>query len=148
MATRETQRKAIRSAEEICRRGEARLTPLRRHVLELVLASPRPPTTYEILDRLRPIDSSATAAGVYRSLEFLASHGLVHRLKSTKTFVACAMPEHAHPSQMLICRRCGTAIEAEDPHVASATETLSRRLGFDLDRGTVELTGICAICRN
>lgn len=107
MATRETRRKAIRSAEEICRRVGARLTPLRRHVLELVLASPRPPTAYEILDRLRPIDASATATGVYRSLEFLAAHGLVHRLESTKAFVACAMPEHAHPSQMLICRRCG-----------------------------------------
>jgi Fur family zinc uptake transcriptional regulator len=148
MVTRKTREKAIRSAEEICRRAGARLTPLRRRVLELVLASTRPPTAYEILGRLRPTDSSATPAGVYRSLEFLADQGLVHRLESTKTFVACAMPDHAHPSQMLICRRCGTVVEAEDPRVASAAESLGRRLGFALDRRTVELTGVCATCRN
>ena len=147
MATRKTHGKAIRSAEEICRRAGARLTPLRRRVLELVLASSRPPTAYEILDHLRPSDSSATPAGVYRSLEFLADRGLVHRLESTKAFVACTMPDHQHPSQMLICRRCGTAVEAEDPRVASAAVNLSRRLGFALDRRTVELTGVCATCR-
>jgi Fur family zinc uptake transcriptional regulator len=147
MVMRRNHGKAIRSAEEICRRAGARLTPLRRRVLQLVLASSRPPTAYEILDQLRPTDSSATPAGVYRSLEFLADHGLVHRLESTKTFVACAIPDHAHPSQMLICRRCGTAVEAEDPRVASAAENLSRRLGFALDRRTVELTGVCATCR-
>jgi Fur family transcriptional regulator, zinc uptake regulator len=148
MATRKDQEKAIRSAEEVCRRAGARLTLLRRRVLELVLTSSRPPSAYEILDRLRPLDASATPAGVYRSLEFLADHGLVHRLESTKTFVACAMPDHAHPSQMLICRRCGTAVEAEDPRVASAAEKLGRRLGFALDRRTVELTGLCAICQD
>jgi Fur family zinc uptake transcriptional regulator len=48
---------------------------------------------------------------------------------------------------MLICRRCGTVVEAEDSRVASAAENLGRRLGFALDRRTVELTGVCASCR-
>jgi Fur family zinc uptake transcriptional regulator len=147
MTLHKNHRRAVRSAEEICRRDGARLTPLRRHVLDLVLAASRPPTAYEILDQLRKLDSAATPAGVYRSLEFLADHGLVHRLESAKAFVACAMPDHVHPSQMLICRRCGTAIEAEDAGIASATEKLGRRLGFALDRRTVELTGFCATCR-
>jgi Fur family zinc uptake transcriptional regulator len=147
MAIRKAHEKALRAAEELCRRTGARLTPLRRRVLQLVLASSRPPTAYEILDQLRPLDASATPAGVYRSLEFLAAQGLVHRIESTKAFVACAMPEHAHPSQMLVCRSCGTVIEAEDPRVASATEKLSHSLGFALDHNTVELTGVCATCR-
>jgi Fur family zinc uptake transcriptional regulator len=148
MTTRKIREKAIRAAEEICGRAGARLTPLRRRILELVLASPHPLTAYEILAELRPLDSSATPAGVYRSLDFLMDHGLVHRLESTKQFVACAMPAHAHPSQILICRRCGTAVEAEDPRVASATENLGRRLHFALDHRTVELTGVCATCRH
>jgi Cobalamin synthesis protein cobW C-terminal domain len=37
--------------------------------------------------------------------------------------------------------------EAEDKRVAAATESLGHRLGFALDHRTVELTGICAICR-
>jgi Fur family transcriptional regulator, zinc uptake regulator len=124
-----------------------RLTRLRRNVLMLVLSAQRPLTAYEILDLLRPKDPAATPAGVYRSLDFLTELGLVHRIDSAKSFIACAMPDHAHPSQMLVCRRCGTAVETEDPGVASATESLGRRLGFALDRNTIEFVGLCPSCR-
>jgi Fur family zinc uptake transcriptional regulator len=57
------------------------------------------------------------------------------------------MPNHAHPGQMLVCRRCGTAIETEDSQMAKAAESLGRRLGFALDRRTMKLTGLCSSCR-
>lgn len=138
--------KSLHAAEEICRRTAARLTPQRRMVLEVVLSAKTPLTAYEVLDRLRPRDNSVTPASVYRSLEFLIEHGLVHRIESTKTFVGCTMPEHEHPNQLLVCRQCGTTIEAEDHDLADAAEHLSRRLGFSLDRKTVELVGICSAC--
>ena len=134
-------------AEEICRRVGARLTRLRRNVFMLVFSAERPLTAYEILDLLRPDDPSATPAGVYRSLDFLTELGLVHRIESAKSFIACAMPDHSHPSQMLVCRRCGTVVETEDSGVAKATESLGRRLGFALDRSTVEFVGLCSSCR-
>lgn len=108
----------------------ARLTGLRRNVLMVVLSAERPLTAYEIPDLLRPKDFSATTAGVYRSLDFLTELGLVHRIESAKSFIACAMPDHAHPSRLLVCRRCGTVVETEDSRVARATDTLGRRLGF------------------
>ncbi len=139
---------ALHTAEEICRRSGGRLTRLRRGVLVLVLSAKRPLTAYEILDLLRPGDAAATPAGVYRSLDFLTAHGLVHRIESSKAFIACALPDHAHPSQLLVCRRCGTAVETEDTGVAEAAEKLGRRLGFALDRSTMELTGLCPSCRD
>jgi Fur family zinc uptake transcriptional regulator len=147
MPTRDDCAIALQSAEEFCRRIGARLTPLRRNVLMLVLSAELPLTAYEILDLLRPKDSSATPAGVYRSLDFLTELGLVHRIDSTKSFIACAMPDHAHPSQMLVCRRCGTVVETEDSQVAQATESLGRRLGFALDHNTIEFVGLCSSCR-
>jgi Fur family zinc uptake transcriptional regulator len=138
---------SLQSAEELCRRMGARLTRSRRDVLLSVLAAERPLTAYEILDLLRTKDPSATPAGVYRSLDFLTELGLVHRIDSAKSFIACAMPDHAHPSQMLVCRRCGTVVETEDPGVARATESLGRRLGFALDRNTIEFVGLCPSCR-
>ena len=134
-------------AEEICRRAGVRLTRLRRNVFIRVLSAEHPLTAYEILDLLRPGDPSATPAGVYRSLDFLTELGLVHRIESAKSFIACAMPDHTHPSQMLVCRRCGTVVETEDSGVAKATESLGRRLGFALDRSTVEFVGLCSSCR-
>jgi Fur family zinc uptake transcriptional regulator len=48
---------------------------------------------------------------------------------------------------MLVCRRCGTVVETEDSQVAKATESLGRRLGFALDRNTMEFVGLCSSCR-
>jgi Fur family zinc uptake transcriptional regulator len=147
MPTRHDYIRALQSAEEICRRMGGRLTRLRQTVFMLVLCAERPLTAYEILDLLRPKDPSATPAGVYRSLDFLTELGLVHRIESAKSFIACAMPDHAHPSQMLVCRRCGTVVETEDSRVARAMENLGRRLGFALDRNTMEFVGLCSSCR-
>jgi Fur family transcriptional regulator, zinc uptake regulator len=148
MADRDPHTEALHSAEAVCRQSGARLTRLRRDVLAILLRAERPLTAYEILDLLRPADRAATPTGVYRSLDFLTAHRLAHRIESSKAFVACVFPEHAHPSQMLVCRRCGTAVETEDSRVAEAAENLGRRLGFTLDRGALELTGLCPSCQH
>ncbi len=134
--------------EAICRIRGGRLTRQRRAVLAKLLAATRPMTAYEILDALRPEDAAATPASVYRSLDFLMEHGVAHRLETTKSFVACEHPDHAHAVQFLICRQCGTVVETEDRRVESATAQLSHRLGFALDQRTVELTGTCATCQD
>ena len=133
-------------------RATPRLTPLRQRVLDIVCAATHPVSAYEILDLLRPQDASATPAGVYRSLEFLMRNGLAHRLETTKAFVACAMPHHSHDnlghtSQFLVCRTCGLAIEAQDAGLMAAVTALANRHGFDVARGTVEISGLCATCQ-
>jgi len=133
--------------DAICRRRGGRMTRQRRAVVEKLLAGKRPFSAYELLDLLRPDDASATPASVYRCLDFLVEHGVVHRLETTRSFVACGHPDHPHSVQFLICRQCGTVVEAEDKRVAAATENLGHRLGFALDQRTVELTGVCATCR-
>lgn len=147
MVNQASQLQALHAAEAVCRQSGARLTRLRRNVLGLLVAAERPLTAYEILELLRPAERAATPAGVYRSLDFLTAQGLAHRIESSKAFVVCVFPEHEHPSQMLVCRRCGTAVETEDSRVAEAAENLGRRLGFMLDRGALELTGLCPSCQ-
>lgn len=83
----------------------ARLTRLRGNVLMVVLSVERPLTADEILDVLGPKDPSATRAVVYRSLDFLTALGWVHRIESAKSFIAGAIPDRLHPSQLLVCRR-------------------------------------------
>ncbi len=133
--------------EAMCRARGGRLTRQRRAVLARLLAATRPMSAYELLELLRPDDGSATPASVYRSLDFLMQHGLAHRLETTRSFVACGHPDHAHAVQFLICRQCGTVVEAEDKRVEAATRSLGQRLGFALDQRTVELTGTCATCQ-
>lgn len=133
--------------EAILRARGGRLTRQRRAVLAKLLAARRPMTAYELLDALRPDDAAATPASIYRSLDFLLQHGVAHRLETTRAFVACEHPDHAHAVQFLICRECGTVVEAEDTRVEAATAQLGQRLGFALDQRTVELTGTCATCQ-
>ena len=138
----------LESAEKICRAQGGRLTPQRRAVLTKLFGTGRPATAYELLDLVKPEDASITPASIYRSLDFLVEMGLVHRLDSTRSFVACDHPDHPHTGQFLICRECGTVVEAEDKRIARATEDLGERHGFTLDHRTVELTGLCGTCRS
>ncbi len=133
--------------EAICRQRGGRLTRQRRAVLAKLVSAARPISAYELVDVLRPEDPALTPASVYRSLDFLLEYGLAHRLETTRSFIACEHPDHAHAVQFLICRQCGTVVEAEDKRVESATKSLSQRLGFALDQRTVELTGTCATCQ-
>ena len=139
--------KALDDMEAVCRTRGERLTPQRRTVLEALMVARRPLSAYELRDLLLPHDPSITPASVYRSLGFLMENNFVHRLETTRSFVACGHPDHAHAVQFLICRACGTVVETEDSRVEAATASLGTRLGFEVDHRTVELTGICADCR-
>lgn len=132
--------------EALCRQRGGRMTRQRRAVLGRLLAARRPLSAYELRDMLHPEDPSTTPASVYRCLGFLLGHGLVHRLETTRSFIACGHPDHPHAGQFLICRQCGAVIEAEDKRLAAATESLGQRLGFALDHPIVELVGTCATC--
>lgn len=137
----------FKEAEALCRARGGQLTPQRRAVLSKLLAARRPVTAYDLVDLVRPDSAAITPASVYRSLDFLVEVGLVHRLDTTRSFVACEHPDHPHAGQFLICRACGTVVETEDKRIAKATEHLGERYGYVLDQRTVELTGLCVVCR-
>lgn len=138
----------LEEAETLCRTRGGRFTPQRRAVLNKLLVARRPVTAYELLDLVRPEDAAITPASIYRSLDFLVEMGLVHRLDSTRSFIACDRPDRPHAGQFLICRTCGTVVEAQDKRIVRATEDLGERHGFVLDHRTVELTGVCGACRS
>ena len=141
------QQRTLERLETLCRARGQRLTRQRRAVLLTLLTEARALSAYEVLARLRPQDGRSTPTGVYRALESLIHAGVVHRLESTRSFILCEHPEAPHTGQLLICRACGQVVEAEDPRVAAATGRLGERLGFSLDPGVVELTGVCGRCR-
>ncbi len=104
----------LQEAEAACLRRGAKLTPLRRQVLELILEAEAPVGAYALLDRLKADRPGAAPPTVYRALDFLLEHGLVHKVERLNAFIGCAEAghgqahDHGHPHQFLICRRCGT----------------------------------------
>jgi len=139
--------RALDRAVAVCRRRGARLTKLRRRVLELIWRGHRPVGANDILDALRRERRGAAPPTVYRALDFLAGHGLVHRIESRNCFVGCSDPEHPHGGQFLICTSCGAAAEINDARVDAAIRDSAREAGFAVRRRTVEVDGLCPHCR-
>ncbi len=144
--------RALKEAEQACLRRGAQLTPLRRQVLDLVLQSDAPVGAYALLDRLKADRPGAAPPTVYRALDFLLEHGLIHKVERLNAFIGCAEAghghahDHAHPHQFLICRTCGATAEIADHAVSHAIESAAARAGFTPGRITVEIEGTCARC--
>jgi Fur family transcriptional regulator, zinc uptake regulator len=138
---------AIMHAEGLCAARGQRLTPMRRQVLEALLASHKPLGAYEIIERLAHHGRLAPIT-VYRALDFLRDNGLVHRIESRNAFIACV---HNHdtgdPVVFLICENCGAVGEAASAAVADTIRTASRAAGFTPKTPVIEISGVCAHCK-
>ena len=139
---------ALDRAAVLCSRRGARLTTLRRRVLELVWQGHSAVKAYELLAELDHGGSAAKPPTVYRALDFLIAHGLVHRLESMNAFVGCPEPEAPHDGQFLICNACGTVSEFAAPAIHTAIAGQAADLDFAIGQQTIEVRGICRFCRS
>ena len=138
---------ALAAAENKCTARGVRLTAQRRRVLELIWRSHAPVGAYTLLDRLREVGIRAQPPTVYRAIEFLVEHGLIHRIESLNAYVGCAEPAESHVGQFLICTGCRSAAELDDPGIGTAIAARAREIGFSVSRATVEIAGLCPNCR-
>lgn len=138
---------ALDAAMALCERRGARLTPLRRRVLELVWRGHAAVGAYEILENLRGERGAVTPPTVYRALDFLIAHGLVHRLASLNAYIGCPAPQRRHVGQFMTCRTCHETVEATDDGPADAVAESARRADFSVERVAIEVQGQCAACR-
>jgi Fur family zinc uptake transcriptional regulator len=115
-------------------------------VLELVWQDHAAVKAYDLL---RALDTGATTAKpptVYRALDFLIEHGLVHRLESLNAYVGCPQPARDHKGGFMICEVCGRVSEFDAGVASEAIAANAHRDGFRIRRQTVELRGVCAAC--
>ena len=136
---------AVTAAEARISASEARLTPLRRRVLELVCESHSPVGAYDVLARLGG-ERKAAPPTVYRALDFLMEHGLIHRINSLNAYVACFGPHRPHDACLFICERCRTVEESDAPALRRAIDREASDTGFNVRRQTIEISGLCRAC--
>ncbi|MDP3262601.1 MAG: Fur family transcriptional regulator [Tabrizicola sp.] len=138
---------ALTRAEAICAEAGARMTPVRRRVLEILLEEHRALGAYDVLNRLAAEGFGNQPPVVYRALDFLVDQGLAHRIQRLNAFTACMHPGEAHQPVFLICRTCSTVAEAEAAPVRKALDVAAKGLGFAIEGSTVEAIGLCPACR-
>ena len=139
---------AISHAEAVCAQHAQRLTVPRRQVLEVLAASHKPLGAYEIIDRIARKKARPAPITIYRALEFLMKHGLVHRIESRNAYLACT---HNHDSGALVaflmCDTCGAAGEASTDAMTQVLAAAAKKAGFRPTMSVIEITGTCAHCR-
>ena len=136
---------ALAQANQICASRGARLTPLRRRVLELLLKNKVPAKAYDLMARLDK-DAPAKPPTVYRALSFLLEQGLAHKIESLDAYVACGHQAHGHVAIFLICDHCQSATELHSEEAVKSLMTATAKSEFGLREVIVELKGSCKEC--
>ena len=138
---------AVAAAEARIGATAAKLTPVRRRVLELICASHLPVGAYQLMDQLGGAKQRAAPPTVYRALDFLMAHGLIYRINSLNAYVACFGPHRPHDACLLICEKCRTVEEIEAEGLKRTIHRKASDAGFEVSGQTIEATGLCRTCR-
>ena len=140
---------ALHRAKILCDERRARLTPIREAVFKTIWTSHRPLGAYDIVDRLT-LDTSPVKRilppTVYRSIEFLLEHGLIHRLASLNAYIGCPFPGSDHDDVFLICRECGSTAECSADYLNTAVTQTAERANFQVESQVIEIVGLCPEC--
>ena len=139
-------RELLARAEATCARSSARLTPLRRKVLQSVAESHHASGAYDIIERLARTGPRPAPISIYRALEFLLEQDLVHKIESRNAFVACTHGEHKSDAVMLICEDCGIVAEMDAGDAISDLTARAATMGFASSTTVVEISGCCGEC--
>ena len=141
----------LEEAEAQCQRRGVRLTDKRKQIFSRLITSGKALSAYELVDYYHDeYGENIPAMSVYRILEFLESENLVHKLSSSKKYIACSHIDcdHAHQTpQFLICQKCSRVKEvAINPSFFDSLKKDIDTSGFQLLNTQIELNCICQSC--
>jgi Fur family transcriptional regulator, zinc uptake regulator len=138
----------LAKADALAGKRGARLTPVRRRALEILLEAHRAMGAYEVLERLGAEGFGRQPPVAYRALDFLVEQGFAHRIRRLNAFTACMHPGEAHHAAFLICKVCDAVAEAPAGAARAALEAAAETLGFVIERSNIEAVGTCPACRD
>jgi Fur family zinc uptake transcriptional regulator len=126
---------------------EPKLTKNQSLVLEVLESHQNPLSAYSILEQLADAGLRAPPQ-VYRALEKLIDCGLIHKLESINSYVAC---QHRHcgshqVTSFAICDSCDRVSEIIDVEFESKLHGLAEKVGLKPKHSTVEIHGLCEDC--
>lgn len=137
---------ALKQAEMVCENKGIRFTEIRKKILAMVWQNHGAAKAYDILDKLRQKDISTKPPTVYRALDFLMEHNLIHKLNSLNAYVGCSHPLEPCACYFLICYICGHVHECCNETITSAILETTHHYQFKAKHVTLEIEGKCQQC--
>lgn len=142
-----THHEALEIAQIKATESGARWTETRTQVYHALLMAQRPVTAYELLDIVsEKYKRSTKPASIYRSLDALMELGVIARIESANSYIACQNPELSHQHVFLICDQCGDVEEIADHGISKQLLKEASERGFHANRQVLELHGSCSGC--
>ena len=138
----------IARAERTCERRGSKLTGQRRDILACVAQGHSAVGAYDIIERMAKQGTRPAPITVYRALDFLLAHGLVHKIESRNAFVACSHAHEGQPAALLICEGCGTVAELDAPEIFESIAGKAVAQNFTPHHTLIEMSGTCKTCRS
>lgn len=135
------QKALLAFAEFRARQQGQRWTDTRVQVYEALLGAGAPVTAYQLVEQL-----AVKPTSVYRSLDALMGLGLIAKIESLNTFIACQHPDHDHQHVFLVCKRCGMIDEIADHGISRKITQDAASKGFKAQRQILEVHGDCQDC--
>lgn len=134
---------ALRKAQDRCTSRKVRLTAIRHEIFRYLWESHKAIGAYDLLARIYRQGRNATPPKVYRALDFMRVHGLIHRIASPKAYSGCACPDYGHQGSFLICQESQSAQEVNQQRLSSAIAQTAEGEDFAVKPVIFEITGLC-----
>ncbi|MCL2076091.1 MAG: transcriptional repressor [Betaproteobacteria bacterium] len=126
---------------------DARLTRLRREILDVICAEGAPIKAYDLIERMRDKGRRVTPTTMYRTLEFLLQGGLIHRVNFLNAYLPCTGTHEGHAALLLfVCSGCGETREIDDAPLYDAMRGRLDELGIRLKDSRIEIQAACLSC--
>ena len=137
----------ISRAEQTCAKRGTRLTEQRKDILASVAESHNAVGAYEIIERMATGGGTRPAPiTIYRALDFLLAHDLVHKIESRNAYVACAGNHANNQPTLLICDHCGNVDEVIESDTNVSLQNTAAKKHFAVNKTVIELSGTCHQC--
>lgn len=123
-----------------------RMTAPRRAIIAAALRQERPFTAEQLVADAASSAAESGRSTVYRTLEILASLGVLSRIldASGRPVYVAGAPVHRHH---LVCDGCGAAVPFNACPVGDLAATLARENDFEVHSHLLEIFGTCGDCR-
>ncbi len=122
------------------------LTKNQKIVFNLLQNSGEPLKAYTILENVKR-EGLKSPLQVYRALDKLVELGIIHKIESQNSFIACSNSNCASNTAFTICRKCGDVKEIKNNHLFEQVSDLGKKNRLKVQRFNLEFYVDCNGCK-
>jgi Fur family ferric uptake transcriptional regulator len=138
-------RESVDTAVTVLKRRGLRASASRRMIIQILDETVAPLSAREISRGPDGASIGLDLASVYRNLEILEEHGLVHQIQAGRgpgRYVLTGGVEREY----LVCDRCGAIADVDPSEMDTVRTVIRERYGYEVRFRRVPMVGLCREC--